>query len=190
MNVSFSRRSLRQSPRPADRAGLAEKARRSADLDFFYGDSRALKSISCRSTRTRSPPSSVRPAAANRLCCACSTACMTSIRTSAPPAKCMFDGENILIAETGFEFAARAHRHGVSEADAVPDVDLREHRLRHQAIRTPAEVASWTAASKRAAARGAVGRGQGQAQRQRPEPVRRPAAAPLHRPHRCRAARR
>ncbi len=35
-----------------------------------------------------------------------------------------------------------------------------------------------------AAPRRAVGRGQGQAQRQRPEPVGRPAAAPVHRPHR------
>ena len=33
-------------------------------------------------------------------------------------------------------------------------------------------------------ARGAVGRGQGQAERQRPQPLRRPAAAPLHRAHR------
>ena len=30
----------------------------------------------------------------------------------------------------------------------------------------------------------AVGRGQGQAERQRPQPLRRPATAPLHRPHR------
>ena len=42
----------------------------------------------------------------------------------------------------------------------------------------------------RAAARRAVGRGQGQARRQRPEPVRRPAAAALHRAHRRGAARR
>ena len=36
----------------------------------------------------------------------------------------------------------------------------------------------------RAAPRRAVGRGEGQAQRQRPQPVGRPAAAALHRPHR------
>ena len=41
-----------------------------------------------------------------------------------------------------------------------------------------------------AAQRGAVGRGQGQARRQRPQPVGRPAAAPVHRPHRRHPARR
>ena len=47
------------------------------------------------------------------------------------------------------------------------------------------QVANWTSGSKRSLrARGAVGRGQGQAQRQRPRPFRRPAAAPVHRPHR------
>ena len=35
-----------------------------------------------------------------------------------------------------------------------------------------------------APARGPVGRGQGQARRQRPQPLRRPAAATVHRPHR------
>ena len=39
-------------------------------------------------------------------------------------------------------------------------------------------------------ARRAVGRGQGQARRQRADPVRRPAAAPVHRPRRRGAARR
>ena len=55
---------------------------------------------------------------------------------------------------SGPQPAARAHRHGVPEADAVPDVDLRQHRLRHPALRAAAEVASWTSASRgRCAAR-------------------------------------
>ena len=47
----------------------------------------------------------------------------------------LFDGENLLDAGSGHQPAARPHRHGVPEADAVPDVDLREHRLRHPALR-------------------------------------------------------
>ena len=42
------------------------------------------------------------------------------------------------VAQAGPQPAARAHRHGVPEADAVPDVDLREHRLRHPALREAA----------------------------------------------------
>jgi phosphate transport system permease protein len=38
------------------------------------------------------------------------------------------------VAQAGPQSAARPHRHGVPEADAVSDVDLREHRLRHQAL--------------------------------------------------------
>ena len=92
------------------------------------------------------------------------------------------------VAAAGPQSAARAHRHGVPEADAVPDVDLREHRLRHQAVRAPAEIRARRPRGDLAAARRAVGRGQGQARRQRPEPVRRPAAAPVHRAHRRGAA--
>ena len=47
----------------------------------------------------------------------------------------LLDGENILSPQAGPQPAARARRHGVPEADAVPDVDLRQHRLRHPALR-------------------------------------------------------
>ena len=36
----------------------------------------------------------------------------------------LFDGDEHPVAEAGPQSAARAHRHGVSEADAVSDVDL------------------------------------------------------------------
>ena len=93
------------------------------------------------------------------------------------------------LAQAGSQPAARPHRHGVPEADAVPDVDLREHRLRHPALREAAASRAGRPGRDRAAPRRAVGRGQGQAQRQRPEPLRRPAAAPVHRAHRRGAAR-
>ena len=41
----------------------------------------------------------------------------------------------------------RQGRHGVPEADAVPDVDLRQHRLRREAVREPQRLATWTTAS-------------------------------------------
>ena len=70
-------------------------------------------------------------------------------------------------AEAGPEPAARPHRHGVPEADAVPDVDLRQHRLRRPPLREPAAQPSMDERVEMGAAqRGAVGRGQGQARRQ------------------------
>ena len=44
----------------------------------------------------RSRPSSARRAAASRRCCACSTACTTSIRNQRAEGEVMFDGEDIL----------------------------------------------------------------------------------------------
>ena len=41
--------------------------------------------------------------------------------------------------EPGPEPPARPHRHGVPEADALPHVDLRQHRLRHPPLRGPAQ---------------------------------------------------
>ena len=46
----------------------------------------------------------------------------------------LLDGDNILSPDQDLNLLARAHRHGVPEADAVPDVDLRKHRLRHPAL--------------------------------------------------------
>ena len=81
----------------------------------------------------------------------------------------------------GPEPAAGPGRHGVPEADAVSDVDLRQHRLRHPPLRDGSRTSRWTAASSGAAPRRVVGRGQGQAEAERPRPVGRPAAAPVHR---------
>ncbi len=79
-------------------------------------------------------------------------------------------------------------RDGVPEAEPVPEVDLRQHRLR------PADPRHGRRHGRDrregAAALGALGRGQGPARRERLRDVRRPAAAALHRPlHRHRARR-
>ncbi len=57
----------------------------------------------------------------------------------------------------------RQDRHGVPEADAVPDVDLRQHRLRREAVRVAAAHRDGRAGRMGAAQGGAVGRGEGQA---------------------------
>ena len=46
----------------------------------------------------------------------------------------LLDGENMLDKKTGPEHPARQDRHGVPEAHAVPDVDLRQHRLWRKAV--------------------------------------------------------
>ena len=75
----------------------------------------------------------------------------------------------------------RQGRHGVPEADAVPDVDLRQHRLRRAPVRDAAARRDGRARRVGAEEGGAVERGQGQAQPERLGPVGRPAAAPVHR---------
>ena len=50
----------------------------------------------------------------------------------------LIDGENILDAGPRPQPAARQDRHGVSKADAVSDVDPRQHRLRHPPLREAA----------------------------------------------------
>ena len=47
----------------------------------------------------------------------------------------LLDGHEHPVARDRRERAARARRHGVPEADAVPDVDLRQRRLRHAPLR-------------------------------------------------------
>ena len=75
---------------------------------------------------------------------------------------------------------AQADRHGVPEAEPVPQVDLRQHRLRPARARHEGRHGRDRRA--RAHAARAVGRGQGPPQDQRVRHVGRPAAAPLHRP--------
>ena len=52
------------------------------------------------------------------------------------------------VAAPGPQPAPRPRRHGVPEADAVSDVDLRQHRLRHRALRKAGSNPTWTGASR------------------------------------------
>jgi len=107
---------------PTDRSGLAEKLT-IRDLDFFYGDARALKSINLALYRNK-VTAIIGPSG-----CGKSTLLRVLNRmydlypNQRATGEVLFDGADIL-AETGPQSAARAYRHGVSEADAVSDVDL------------------------------------------------------------------
>ena len=94
------------------------------------------------------------------------------------------DGDDIYDARHRRGAAARPRRHGVPEAQPVPEVDLRERRLRpaHPRARHAARP-SWTRSSRRPAAAPACGtRSKDRLDAARHRPVRRPAAAPVHRP--------
>ena len=77
---------------------------------------------------------------------------------------------------------APLHRHGLPAAESVRDEHLRQRGVRAPA--QPLQGQGRRAGRASAAAGRALGRGQGQAQEQRAVAVRRPAAAPVHRPGR------
>ncbi len=136
--------------------GLAEaRAKVTArDLNFYYGDHHALKNITSCSAPTASRRSSVPPVAASRPCCASSTGCTISIPASALKARWLLDDTNILDPRIDPQPAARAHRHGVPEADAVPDDDLREtSRSASAPVREDLEVGDWNGPRRGGAAR-------------------------------------
>ena len=81
-----------------------------------------------------------------------------------------------------------ADRHGLPEAEPVPEVDLRQHRVRPEDRRVQGQ--HGRAGRGVAAQGGAVGRGEGQAQGVRPGALGRAAAAAVHRARDRDAARR
>ena len=102
----------------------------------------------------------------------------------------MLDGEDILRPGVNLVDAARPHRHGVPEADAVPDVDLRQRRLRRAPLREPRPRPTWTTASRSSLRRAALwDEVKDKLRRLGPRPLRRPAAAPVRRPRHRREAR-
>ena len=153
------------------------------NLDFYYGEHKALKNINL-DFRDRHVTALIGPSG-----CGKSTLLriFNRIYSLYPEQRAtgeiLLDGRNVISQRYRCERAALAHRHGVPEADALPDVDLRQCRLRHPPLREAAEVRARRPRRGRAAPLRALGRGQGQAQDLRHGPVRRPAAAPLHRAH-------
>ena len=125
------------------------------NLNFYYGQAHALKDITLSLYQNR-VTAFIGPSG-----CGKSTLLRVLNRmydlypNQRAEGEVMFDGENILSPQAGPQPAALAHRHGVPEADAVPDDDLRQHRLRHPALREAAPQRARRPRRGRAAARGA-----------------------------------
>ena len=189
-NERASTASRRRRPRqpPPDADGVPVKIA-IEDLRFFYGDIAGAEGHQHRrSASARSPRSSARPAAASPRCCASSTACTTSIRTSAPRARSSSTATtsfardqdlNLLRASIGMVFQKPTPFPMTIYDNIAFGIQLYENVSPGRAGR---------AGRGGADQGGALGRGQGQARRQRPQPLRRPAAAPVHRPHHRRPA--
>ena len=104
------------------------------NLDFFYGDNRALKSINVPLYQGK-VTAFIGPSG-----CGKSTLLRILNRmydlypepARHRPRDARQRGHSLAVA--GSQSAARQGRHGVPEADAVPDDDLREHRLRHPSV--------------------------------------------------------
>ena len=138
---------------PAAQGKLAEKVA-VRDLNFYYGDHRALKSINVplydRKVTAFIGPSGCGKSTLLRI--------LNRIYDLYPNQRAegevLLDGENILEPGQDLNLLRARDRHGVPEADAVPDVDLREHRLRHPPLRELlARRARPAASSRRCAAR-------------------------------------
>ena len=95
----------------------------------------------------------------------------------------LLDGEDIYRPRHRRGRPAPARRHGVSEVEPVPQVDLRERRLRPARGRRARPRPCWTRSSSAACSRPALwDEVKDRLQRLGARPVRRPAAAAVHRP--------
>ena len=94
------------------------------------------------------------------------------------------DGRTSTIRGIDVVRAARPRRHGVPEAEPVPEVDLRQRRLRpaHPRPRRAPRPSSTRSCRARCSAPGLWDEVKDRLQRARHRPLRRPAAAPVHRP--------
>ena len=137
----------------ADRRAVASAMQVASDLDFYYGKFQGLKNVSLDIARNQ-VTAFIGPSG-----CGKSTLLRTFNRMydlypgQRAEGEILFNGKQHPRAGAGRQPAARQGRHGVPEADAVPDVDLREHRLRRAALREPVDAARWTSASNGRCAR-------------------------------------
>ncbi len=116
------------------------------DLDFYYGSNQALKKINL-DLPDRQVTGMIGPSG-----CGKSTLLRVLNRMydlypgQRATGEVMMDGDEHRRSRRRSELAARPHRHGVPEADAVPDDDLRQHRLRREAAREALARRRWTSA--------------------------------------------
>ena len=182
----------RRAARTAARRRRRRRASRSStcdDVNVCYGEHRAVRDVTLE-LHSNEITALIGPSG-----CGKSTfiRCLNRMNDLIPTARVegevVYHGEDLYDDEDRPRPGAQAHRHGLPEAEPVPEVDLRQHRLRP--ARDGHEGRHGRDRRERAAPRRAVGRGQGPAEDQRVRHVGRPAAAPVHRPragHRARRA--
>ena len=175
-------------PRRAGRQAVAEPIFDARDVSVFYGDHRAIRDVSMQITQ-HDITALIGPSG-----CGKSTfiRCLNRMNDLIPSARVeggiVYHGEDLYDDRDRPGAGAQAHRHGLPEAEPVPEVDLREHRLRPAGDRH--EGRHGRDRRVRPAPRRAVGRDQGPAEDERVRHVRRPAAAAVHRAGARHAARR
>ena len=131
-----------------DTAGLAEKVA-IRNLEFFYGDGQALKGISL-SLYANKATAFIGPSG-----CGKSTLLRVLNRIydlypgQRATGEVLFDGENILRADQDLNLLRARIGMVFQKPTPFPDVDLRQHRLRHPALRAACRAPSSTTASRR-----------------------------------------
>ena len=131
-----------------DTAGLAEKIA-IRNLEFFYGDGRALKGISL-SLYANKTTAFIGPSG-----CGKSTLLRVLNRMydlypgQRATGEVLFDGDNLLRADQDINLLRARIGMVFQKPTPFPDVDLREHRLRHPALRAACRAPSSTAGSRR-----------------------------------------
>ena len=152
-----------------------------ANLDFYYGKFHALKNVNLDIAERR-VTAFIGPSG-----CGKSTLLRTLNRMYSlypgqrATGEIRFNGQNVLESGVDLNMLRAKVGHGVPEADAVPDVDLRQHRVRRAAVREPRPAGDGRARRMGADQGGDVGRSEGQAEAERDGAVGRPAAAAVHR---------
>ena len=113
-------------------------------LDLWYGTAQALKNVSI-DIPEKKVTALIGPSG-----CGKSTFLKTLDRMNdlVPGIKItgslQYRGQDIYAPDGGRDLAAQADRHGVPEAQPLPHVHLRQHRLRPPHPRHPKQEASWT----------------------------------------------
>jgi phosphate transport system ATP-binding protein len=98
------------------------------DLNFYYGKFHALKNINLDIAKNQ-VTAFIGPSGCGKSTLLRTFNKMYSLYPEQrAEGEIMLDGDNILT-NPGYRPAARQSGHGVPEANAVPDVDLRQHRL-------------------------------------------------------------
>ena len=152
------------------------------DLEFYYGNTRALKKVNLV-CHDRKVTAIIGPSG-----CGKSTLIRTINRMNDVIAgtrvegKILLDGRDINAPDIDVVELQAPGRHGLSEAQSLPEVDLRQHRLRAPDQRDEEQAQDRGHRGEEPAGRRPLGRGQGPSRRERLRPVRRPAAASVHRP--------